>query len=105
MIINVSAVANLIGDHMVGAVDANLRSFINEDDFEYLYEEGFDKYVRPVIPEEKYNEVYDMIYNSDEIQLSLKVIKEMIEEDRQDYLYAQVMEEDRRKSLLYGYEY
>ncbi len=85
MYINANGMAVIVADRMISIVDANRKSFIDDEDFESVFENCFDMIIAPKIPKWGYEAAYEAVCKTDEITLALTVIKEMINEDRKDF--------------------
>lgn len=84
MFTNTKELATLVTDRMIAIVDANRKSFIETDDFESVFEKCFDMIVSPKIPKWAYDKTYQETFNAPETALAFTVVKEMIDEERQE---------------------
>ena len=85
MYTNANGMAVIVADRMISIVDANRKSFIEDEDFESVFENCFDMLIAPKIPKWAYENTYEAVCKADEITLALTVIKEMVNEDRRDF--------------------
>lgn len=76
-----------IADNMIAIVDADPRSYIENIDFESIFEKCFDR-VFGNLPDPEYSKKYAQIETSQEVKSAYEVMKDIVDEARIDAEYA-----------------
>jgi hypothetical protein len=92
---NVNEIASRVADMMVGKFDANVISFLDDDDFESVYEACFDIVTAPAnLYGERYTKLYEAVAEHPEIKLAYDACKVIQTDARMDAQDAMLLASD-----------